>query len=57
MNVLKNYIGGEWLNSSSPQTINVINPANQDILAEVPFGSSTAIDVAAACESSINAQK
>jgi len=57
MNVLKNYIGGEWLNSSSSQTINVINPANQDILAEVPFGSSTAIDVAAACESSINAQK
>jgi len=57
MEVLKNYINGEWIKSSSTETIDVVNPANQEVLAKVPFGSATAIDVNHACESALTAQK
>lgn len=57
MKVLKNYINGEWVKSSSQESIDVFNPANQDVLAKVPYGSSTAIDVTTACETSLKAQK
>lgn len=33
---LKHYISGEWKNLSSSKLINVINPANQDMIARVP---------------------
>ena len=57
MEVLKNYINGEWVKSSSTETIEVLNPANQAVLAKVPYGSATAIDVATACETAYTAQK
>ena len=57
MKVLENYINSEWVKSSSSETINVVNPANQDVLAKVPYGSSAAIDVTLACDSALKAQK
>ena len=57
MIVLENYINSEWVKSSSTETINVVNPANQDVLAKVPYGSCAAIDVTPACDSALKAQK
>ena len=45
MNILKNYINGTWQHSQSKQTINVVNPANQNVLAKVPYGSETKKDL------------
>ncbi len=44
MEILKNYINGQWVESSEKQTVNVVNPANQEVLAKVPYGSGTASD-------------
>ena len=44
MEILKNYIKGEWVESSEKQTIDVVNPANQEVLARVPYGFGTASD-------------
>lgn len=48
MDILKNYIGGSWVDSASKKTIDVLNPANQEILAKVPYGPDTQKDVAEA---------
>ena len=45
MEVLKNYINGSWVESNEKKSIDVINPANQELLARVPYGSKTEIDV------------
>ncbi|MBW8244128.1 CoA-acylating methylmalonate-semialdehyde dehydrogenase [Muricauda oceani] len=45
MNILKNYIDGQWSTSESKETIPVYNPANQEILAQVPLGNETVKDV------------
>ncbi len=45
MKVLKNYIDGSWIASNEKTTIDVVNPANQEILAKVPYGQKTALDV------------
>lgn len=45
MNILKNYINGNWVNSASKETKDVINPANQQVLAKVPYGQETKNDV------------
>lgn len=50
MNTLKNYIDGVWTESVSKQTIDVVNPANQEVLATVPFGNDTAKDMQNAIE-------
>ncbi|MEL6305990.1 MAG: aldehyde dehydrogenase family protein, partial [Bacteroidota bacterium] len=50
MNTLKNYIAGVWTQSESKQTIDVLNPANQEVLVTVPFGSETAQDMQKAIE-------
>ena len=44
MEILKNYIGGQWVESLEKQAIDVINPAKQEVLAKVPFGTRTAKD-------------
>jgi len=44
MEILKNYIKGQWVESSEKQTIDVVNPANQEVLARVPYGFGTASD-------------
>ena len=45
MDVLKNYIGGKWVDSASKETIDVINPATGEVLAKVPSGEATPGDV------------
>jgi malonate-semialdehyde dehydrogenase (acetylating)/methylmalonate-semialdehyde dehydrogenase len=45
MDILKNYIDGRWADSASKETIAVLNPANQQVLAKVPYGSDTSKDV------------
>lgn len=47
MNKLKNYINGEWVNSKGSEYWNVVNPANQEVLAEVPAGVAADLDAAA----------
>ena len=36
--VWKNYIGGEWVEASSGDTFEVINPSNGEVVAAVPKG-------------------
>ncbi|GAA3412992.1 CoA-acylating methylmalonate-semialdehyde dehydrogenase [Paenibacillus hodogayensis] len=42
--VLKNWIGGEWVDAASAQTEAVVNPANGDILAYVPLSTKEDVD-------------
>ncbi len=51
MEVLKNYIDGKWTASREQETIDVINPASQEVLAKVPFGEKTGADVDSAVSS------
>src|SRR5665648_23181 len=57
MEVLKNYINGQWVESQEKATSNVVNPANQEVLAKVPYGEKTAGDVAAAVKAAGEALK
>jgi malonate-semialdehyde dehydrogenase (acetylating)/methylmalonate-semialdehyde dehydrogenase len=57
MELLKNYINGNWTQSSEKETINVVNPANQEVLAMVPFGDKTAKDVDSAVAAAVEALK
>ncbi|HRX12779.1 MAG TPA: CoA-acylating methylmalonate-semialdehyde dehydrogenase [Draconibacterium sp.] len=57
MEILKNYINGNWTASSEKETIDVVNPANQEVLAKVPFGDKTAIDVETAVSAAAEALK
>jgi acyl-CoA reductase-like NAD-dependent aldehyde dehydrogenase len=34
----KNYIGGEWVDATSGETFDVINPATEEVVATVPKG-------------------
>lgn len=45
MEVLKNYIQGDWRNSHTADQIDVVNPATQDVLVRVPYGTENARDV------------
>jgi len=45
METLKNYINGKWVESREKTTVNVLNPANQEILARVPLGGDTKKDI------------
>jgi malonate-semialdehyde dehydrogenase (acetylating) / methylmalonate-semialdehyde dehydrogenase len=45
MELLKNYIGGRWVDSREKGSIEVVNPANQEVLARVPYGKGTAADI------------
>ena len=57
MEVLKNYINGAWMVSNEQATIDVVNPASQEILAKVPFGDKTENDVDYAVASAAEALK
>ena len=57
MEIIKNYINGVWVDSKSSHTINVLNPANQEVLAKVPYGIDTAKDVETASEFAFKAYK
>ena len=57
MENLKNYINGSWTESREQQTINVVNPANQEVLAKVPYGENTVADVNSAVAAAAAALK
>jgi len=44
--MLRNYIGGEWVESSAPRTQPVINPATGEAIADVPMCSAVEVDSA-----------
>lgn len=46
MTKLKNYINGEWVTSSSADYWNVVNPASQEVMAQVPSGTPADVDAA-----------
>jgi len=47
--ILKNYINGKWVDSNRPDYLDVINPADGQIIAKVPAGSkSDVLDAASA---------
>lgn len=50
MNLLSNYINGEWVASRSTESIPVVNPATQEVLARVPYGEATQQDIDAAVQ-------
>jgi len=55
MDVLQNYIGGSWIDTCEKEAIDVINPATQEILAKVPYGQSTVLDVKKAVQTASKA--
>ena len=55
MEILKNYINGQWVQSREGGTIDVLNPANQEVLARVPSGKGTASDTEDAVEAASRA--
>ncbi|PLT29484.1 CoA-acylating methylmalonate-semialdehyde dehydrogenase [Peribacillus deserti] len=44
--ILKNYINGEWKSSSSPYTLEVPNPATDELLTSVPVSTRDDVDLA-----------
>jgi len=49
----KNFVGGEWVDSSGGETMEVLNPSTGEVIAEVP--RSTAEDAGRAVEAAKNA--
>ena len=47
VNVLQNYIDGNWVPSTSNVQAEVINPATQELLTKVPLSSASDVDAAA----------
>ena len=45
-NDLNFYINGEWIKSESNETIDVINPANEEVIGQVTAGTKKDIDKA-----------
>jgi len=50
METLQNYIKGTWVTSKESGSREILNPANQEVLAKVPFGADTAKDINTAVE-------
>ena len=57
MEFLSNYINSAWTKSKESNAIDIVNPATQEILGKVPYGKSTASDVAQAVEVAAQAFK
>jgi malonate-semialdehyde dehydrogenase (acetylating)/methylmalonate-semialdehyde dehydrogenase len=43
---LKNYIGGRWIEAEGADAIDVVNPANGEVLGQVPLSSRSQVDEA-----------
>ncbi|MBD3233253.1 MAG: aldehyde dehydrogenase family protein, partial [candidate division Zixibacteria bacterium] len=39
-NVIRNYINGEWVSSSSDKFLDIINPATGDVISQTPLSRS-----------------
>jgi malonate-semialdehyde dehydrogenase (acetylating) / methylmalonate-semialdehyde dehydrogenase len=46
--VLKNYIGGDWVESAATETLDDVDPAGGQVLARVPLSTAADVDAAAA---------
>lgn len=46
--VLKNYINGEWVSAAGEQTLDVPNPATNELLTKVPVSTKEDVDLAVA---------
>src|SRR5687768_16660908 len=57
MEILSNYINSSWTKSKEANTSDVSNPASQEVLGKVPYGKSTATDVAQAVDAAAEAYK
>ncbi len=44
----KNFVGGDWVDSASGETMEVVNPATGEAIAEVPRGTGEDVDRAVA---------
>ncbi|BDD08107.1 methylmalonate-semialdehyde dehydrogenase (CoA acylating) [Fulvitalea axinellae] len=53
MEALNNYINGEWIASVEKNTIDVVNPATQGVIAKTPYGEGTVKDVDAAVKAAM----
>ncbi|MFQ6074559.1 MAG: CoA-acylating methylmalonate-semialdehyde dehydrogenase [Candidatus Bathyarchaeia archaeon] len=43
---IKNYINGEWVDSSSTQLLDVVNPATAEVIAQVPLSTPDEVESA-----------
>jgi 1-pyrroline dehydrogenase len=41
---LHNFVGGEWVSAADGQLMEVLNPATEEVIAEVPLGSAADVD-------------
>ena len=55
MKLLKNYINNNWTSDNTSSTLDVQNPANQEVLAKVPVGKGTAQNMNTAIKVAHNA--
>jgi len=46
MDVIKNYINGEWIDSKSTQLLDVVNPATTEVMARVPLSTPEEVEAA-----------
>jgi len=44
MEVIKNYINGQWVESKSTETLDVVNPATTEVLARVPLSTPSEVE-------------
>ncbi|MGB3903611.1 MAG: CoA-acylating methylmalonate-semialdehyde dehydrogenase [Anaerolineae bacterium] len=44
MEVIKNYINGQWVESKSAETLDVVNPATTEVLARVPLSTPSEVE-------------
>lgn len=47
-NISKNYVNGDWITPSSAASMNVINPANEEVLGRITLSNARDVDVAVA---------
>jgi malonate-semialdehyde dehydrogenase (acetylating)/methylmalonate-semialdehyde dehydrogenase len=45
--VLRNYVGNEWVESAATEYLEVLNPATTEVLAKVPLSPASEVDAAA----------
>ena len=46
MTVLQNYIAGEFVASTGTQLVDVMNPATEEVVAQMPVGLAADVDAA-----------
>ncbi len=44
--VVKNYINGQWVDSTAKETVDIINPATEQVIGKTPLGTAKDVDLA-----------